>query len=150
MYHSVTFVTRGQWHPTRPYPTELSVNTWDNWHLIPTSRPVIAPPEVETNYAEIPIADGAVDLSDVLTGSPKYHYREGSIEFMAENGFRDWVELYSEIMDVLHGQYVRVILEDDPHYYYEGRVFIDSWRSDVHWSYVTIDYKLKPAKVFSG
>lgn len=152
MYHSVTFVTRGSWHPTRPFPNNTYVNTWDEWHLIPTARPVIAPPEAETSYEESAISDGVFDLTDILTDvlmlppKPKYGYREGSIKFRVENGFANWPDLYSDIADILHGQYVRIILEDDPLYYYEGRVFVDNWESDQHCSFVTIGYKLHPTK----
>lgn len=146
MYHSVTFVTRGPWHPTRPFFNESSVNSWDDWHLIPTSRPVIAPPEAETHYEDTPISDGVYDLTDVLTGAPKYRYREGNVRFMVENGYRNWVDLYSEIADLLHGQYVRVILEDDPLFFYEGRVFVDKWECERHCSYISIGYKFKPEK----
>lgn len=102
MYHSITFGTK---------------NTWDDWHLIPTSRPVFNPPSVKTNLIEIPGGDGALDLTTALAGRPLYKNRTGSIEFFVENDFRDWAVLYSEIMVYLHGQKMRAVLEDDPSYY---------------------------------
>lgn len=147
MYHSVTFITSGLWHPNRMYTCgEIRKNTWDDWHLIPTLRPIINPPSVKKEQTDVPIMDGVVDFSTEPSGSMSYGFRQGSIEFLAENGFRPWHELYSEIADYLHGQYARLILEDDPNYYYEGRLFVNEWRSDEHWSFVTIGYKLKPAK----
>ena len=144
MYHSVTFITNGLWHPTRPLNKTTRKNTWDDWHLIPTSRPVFNPPSVKTDYEDCSIYDGEFDYTESLTEKPTYYYREGSLEFMVENGHRQWFDLYSEIMDFLHGQYGRAILEDDPSYFYEGRFFVKEWRSEPHWSYITIDYKLKP------
>lgn len=131
MYHSITFGTK---------------NTWDDWHLIPTSRPVFNPPSVKTNLIEIPGGDGALDLTTALAGRPLYKNRTGSIEFYVDNDFRDWTVLYSEIMFYLHGQKMRAVLEDDPSYYYEGRFAINAWKSNKERSSLVIDYDVNPYK----
>lgn len=131
MYHSITLGDK---------------NTWDNWHLIPKSRPLFNPPSVKTNYIEIPGGDGSLDLTTALTGRPVYKNRTGSWEFYVENGFKDWAVLYSEIMTYLHGQKLKAILEDDPGYYYEGRFAVNAWKSDSNWSIITIDYEVAPHK----
>ena len=131
MYHSVTFGTK---------------NTWDDWHLIPTSRPLFNPPSVKTNLIEIPGGDGALDLTTALAGRPLYKNRTGSLEFYVDNDFRDWTVLYSEIMVYLHGQKMRAVLEDDPSYYYEGRFAINAWKSNKERSSLVIDYDVNPYK----
>lgn len=131
MYHSITFGTK---------------NTWDDWHLIPTSRPLFNPPSVKTNLIEIPGGDGALDLTTALAGRPLYKNRTGSIEFYVENDFRDWTILYSEIMLYLHGQKMRAVLEDDPSYYYEGRFAVNAWKSNKDRSSIVIDYDVNPYK----
>lgn len=131
MYHSITFGDK---------------NTWDDWFLIPSSRPVFNPPKVKTVYIDIPGADWHLDMSESLTGEVVYEGREGSIEFIVDNGHRTWSELYSDIMDYLHGQQMRAILEDDPSYYYEGRFAVNQWKSDPHNSKITIDYNVAPYK----
>ena len=55
MYHSITFGDK---------------NTFDDWHLIPTSRPVIAPPPFRSHTEDIPGGFGSLDLSEALTGYP--------------------------------------------------------------------------------
>ena len=132
MYHSITFGDR---------------NTWDDWHLIPQSRPLFNPPQVKTAYVEVPGGDGILDLTTALSGRPLYRNRSGSIEFIAENGFRDWAFLYSEIMAYLHGKRMRAVLEDDPGYYYEGRFTVNAWKSDPNYSVITIDYDVGPYKI---
>ena len=57
-----------------------------------------------------------------------------------------WHSVYSEIMDYLHGQSLRAILEDDPEYFYEGRFTVNSWKSPKEWSRITIDYSVGPYK----
>lgn len=131
MYHSITFGSK---------------NTWDDWHLIPKSRPVFNPPPVKTHFVEIPGGDGAIDLSTALAGRPLFGNRTGSFEFYAENGFKDWSALYSEIMVYLHGQKMRAVLEDDPAYFYEGRFTVNAWKSEQQRSTIVIDYNVNPYK----
>ena len=126
-----------------------SVNTWDDWHLIPTSRPVFQQGKVKTTYVDIPGADGQIDLTEALSGYPTYNNREGSLEFIVANGYRkNWATGFSQFANWLHGRRLRVILDDDPEYFYEGRLSLNEWKSnnDGTWSNVTIDYNLKPYK----
>ena len=141
MYHSITFGEK---------------NTWDDWHLIPTSRPVFNPPAQKVKTIDIPGGDGVIDLSQALTGYPIYQNRTGSFEFIVPNGFEPWnpgtIEkqpwhtTYSDIMDYLHGQKLRAVLEDDPEYFYEGRFTVNAWKSANDWSRITIDYDVGPYK----
>lgn len=131
MYHSIYFGEK---------------NTWDDWHLIPSSRPTFTPPPVNTSYVEIPGADGVLDFTETLLKRPTYGNREGSFEFIVANGYADWAELYSEIAMYLHGRKMNCYLEDDPNYYYSGRFAVNDWKSDPQWSVITIDYNVKPYK----
>ena len=126
-----------------------SINTWDDWHLIPTSRPVFQQGSTKTVYIDVPGADGHIDLTESLTGYPLYSNREGSLEFIVANGWRhSWAEGFSRFANWLHGKKLRVILDDDPEYFYEGRFQLNEWNSnnDGTWSNITIDYNLKPYK----
>lgn len=137
MYHSVTFGEK---------------NSWTDWHLVANSRPVISPPKVKTQYVDIPGADGSIDLTDSLAGRAAFEDREGSIEFLVLNDFNidnydyNWIEVYTSIMQYLHGKRMTMILEDDPQYYYEGRFSVNSWKSDRNNSTITIDYRVSPYK----
>ena len=125
-------------------------NTWVDWHLIPSSRPLFNPPPVKTAYVEIPGGDGILDLTTAMTGKPMYSNRTGSWEFYVENGFKDWTVLYSEIMMYLHGKEMRAVLDDDTAYYYEGRFTVNQWRSDPAQSLIVIDYNVKPYKQYAA
>lgn len=128
-------------------------NTWDDWHLVPTSRPKFAMPPVKTSYVDIPGGDGVIDLTTALTGRPTYGNRQGSFEFMVLNDSLDgevdygvWYERYSEIATYLHGKEFKAILDDDPVYFYEGRFSVNEWKSGAHWSTITINYNVGPYK----
>lgn len=137
MYHSITFGNK---------------NTWTDWHLVPSSRPVINPPKPKVQYVDIPGADGSIDLTESLAGRPVYSDREGSLDFIVLNDFNvdnyryNWIDVYTSIMRHLHGRRMKMILEDEPNYYYEGRFEVNSWKSDANNSTITIDYHLSPYK----
>lgn len=132
MYHSITFGDK---------------NTWDDWHLIPESRPLFLPPDTKTKFVDIPGADGHLDLTEALTGEPLYETRTGSITFYVMNGYWAWNEAYSTIMNYLHGQKMQAYLEDDPGFYYEGRFYINEWSSEKDYSKIVIDYNVSPYKI---
>lgn len=130
MYHSINFGNK---------------NTWDDWRLIPTSRPVFLPPDVKKVLVDLPGSDGVIDLTESLTGYVKYGNRKGSFEFRVHTK-RDWVDVYSTIMDYLHGQKMKIILDDDPGYYYLGRAYVNEWKSQKNNSVIVIDAEVEPYK----
>lgn len=131
MYHSITFGDK---------------NTWDDWHLVPSSRPLFNPPTVKTKFISIPGANGILDLTESLTKYPVYNNREGSIEFIVMNDYWEWHEAYSTIMNYLHGKTMKAVLEDDEEWYYIGRFSVNSWKSEKDYSRIVIDYSLRPYK----
>lgn len=166
MYHSLqikTFPGRGS--------GSLTFDTYKDFFLVPTSVPIINPPSVKTKSIEIPGANGVIDLTESLTSFPVYNDRTGSIEFAVLNNRKEWYNLYktihglndqhthdtekswavlySDIVNKLHGRKCQIILEDDPNWYYEGRIAINSWKSSNSggWPTVTLDYTLRPYKL---
>ena len=138
MYHSINF-----------FNTYSSKNTYDDWKLIPSKRPVITPPDVKTTYVDIPGSNGQLDLSEVVSKRPVYNQRKGSFTFKVLNdypGYKGWVDVYQTIMNYLHGKNMKMILEDDAKYYYEGRFTVKSWSSDKDYSSINIDYNVDPFK----
>jgi len=121
-------------------------DSWNDWHLIPTSRPFIAPPNVNTKYIDVPGRSGQLDFTEVLAGKPTYQDRIGSFEFIIAPGYSSWEQLYSEIMAYLHGKRMRMVLSDDPEYYYEGRFSVNALKSSKAYSTITIAYQVGPFK----
>lgn len=124
-------------------------NTYNEWDMIPTSRLHIKPPEVKTTYIDLPGADGGLDYTEILTGTPHYGYRKGSWEFFLIPG-ENWSEVYNSLVDYLHGRAHTVKLEDDPERTYTGRLQVSEWQSSANNSTITIDYILNPNTVESG
>lgn len=124
-------------------------NSWTDWHLVPSSRPVFAPPKLKTNYVDIPGMNGSLDLSEAVSGRPVYDNRQGSLDFYVDVQYKDkssWIELYSKIMDYLHGRRLEAYLDDEPYYRYVGRFEVDSWKSG-DGEAITINYDVYPYKM---
>lgn len=126
-------------------------NTWDDFHLVATNRPAVSSPGVRTMFVDIPGGNGSLDLTTSLTGDVLYKNREGSWEFTVVNSFfmisdESWELTYHRLLNYLHGQRMKIILEDDPAYYYWGRLTVDEWASDKDYSKITINYNMEPFK----
>ena len=139
MYFAITFTSIEDETKVR--------NTWDDWHLIPTSRPHVVPPEPKTNFVDVPGADGSLDYTEILSGI-KFNNREGNWEFIVENGHQEWHVLYKDILSFLHGRRFKITLESDPDYYYFGRMSLESWESSSsdRYSKVNFKYVIEPYK----
>lgn len=118
-------------------------NTYREWGLVPTSRPVVNPPEVKTTYVDLPASHGVLDYTTLLLSEAPYGQRKGSWEFVLRPGNR-WASVYASILNYLHGVRHTVILEDSPAFQYVGRLSVNTWKSDEKYSIITIDYNLDP------
>lgn len=130
-YHSVTFGTK---------------NSWDDWGWIPTSRPSIAPPELIEEDGGADTTDGMLDMTEIY-GAPMYSPAKGSMTFLITNpstgrySYYQWIKDRSAVMAYLHNRRRRMILDDDPNYYYEGR-FTVAFQPGKNYSQVTVSYVL--------
>ena len=147
MYHSIDFFY------IDPLTNEggSKVNTWDDWGLVGSSRPTIAPPKPVTNLVKIVGATGFVNVSETLTGYPTFESRTGSIEFIVLNDWnkpdaKRWIDVYNEVSAYLHGQELCCVLEDEPEYYYTGVFSVNEFKSGEYNSNIVIDYELQPYK----
>lgn len=128
----------------------VTFNTWLDYHMIPTSRPLVAMPEVKTNSIEVPFRDGEIELSTFVTNKklPNYSNRKGTWEFIIPPLLSQWPTDHQRVANNLHGLYKYVVLEDDPEYFYYGRVSISNWVNSADGSpnTVTLGYNLDPYK----
>lgn len=123
-------------------------HSWEDWGLVPTSVPIVAPPKPKTNTIDIPGMNGIVDLSEVPLGFPTYQNTTGSFEFQVAHDITGltWDQTYQQVMAHLHGQTMKVTLTDDHSYYREGRLSVNAFKSDKLASKITINYDFGPYK----
>lgn len=121
-------------------------HSYYHWGLMFKSRPVISPPIPKTKYVEVPGADGAIDMTDTLTGYTQYQNRLIKFEFILMAGREKWPAIYSDLLDTLHGRKFRITFDDDPDYYYTGRVTVDKWDAAKVTSIITMTAEVEPFK----
>lgn len=136
MYYAITFTNA----------SNVSKNTWTNWRLIPTSPPMVEPPEPYTNYAEIPgRVEGPIDLSEALSNGPSFKNSEGSWEFV-EAGTPSRTTLYQELKTFLHGKQMKIIFEEDPTHYYIGRISVTAPKTGKGPNMFGFKYTIRPVR----
>lgn len=121
-------------------------HSFNDWRLLLSERPNISPPEVKTDYIDIPGGDGSLDFTESLSGDVKYKTRLLECTFVTLKTRKKWTDLYSEIMDCLHGQKMKIILDEDPGFYYIGRVSVNEWKSSEKYSTIVVDAEVDPYK----
>lgn len=123
------------------------MDTWEDWHLIPCSRPDFADAEPRLVFIEIPGADGEIDASKALSGRVLFEMREGTFEFWVDNE-RDekWDQLYTKMKNYVQGRELKVIKTDDPLWYYIGYFWFSDPTQEDSIMKVTLNYKVKPYK----
>lgn len=122
-------------------------HSYNDLHLILTKKEVGSPAVKETKI-EIEGADSYLDLTDFF-GEPKYQNVNHKFDFSTIE--KNSLSLFSTIKNALHGKKVRIILDDDPAFYYVGRLSVSSFTSEKGIGSLTIEadcepYKYKAAK----
>ena len=132
------------------YQTEYGVlfgdkHSFRDFGLYPKSKMVVNPPEVREVYVEVAGADGDLDISEALTGRANYESREGKFEFTVIDREK-WDLVYENLMNTIHGRRMRIVLDEDPYYYYNGRVKVDSFKTNKHTATIVIEGYFDPYK----
>ncbi|MBO7451369.1 MAG: hypothetical protein J6U54_13475 [Clostridiales bacterium] len=136
-------------------------NTWDDYNLVPTEKIYFTMPQQKTNVVEIEGASGSLDFSTYASGYPVYSNRTGSIGFYMLDAIDaklysnsgsaypsnlTFYDIFSKIRSELDGVTAKLWLEDDPDWYYEGRINVDCAMGKPR-PKVAIGYDVKPYKL---
>lgn len=138
MYYSLTFGS--------------AKNTWDDWKLIPSSPPMVPPPEPIINLVDVPGRKaGPIDLSTYPFGHLTYKRITGSWTFLRDTTHKTMrTEMYEEIRRWLHGRFTTVRLEEDPNHYYQGRFLVSAPQNSAGPTQIVISYDLEPRRYNSN
>lgn len=119
-------------------------NSWTDFFLIRSSKTISAP---EPKYIKVEVegADGELDLTEYF-GDIKYKNRKLSFTFVAKVRETEFLNLFSSIQNALHGRNMKIVLEEDPDFYYFGRVTVNEWKSNKNIGEITIECDVEPYK----
>lgn len=87
----------------------------------------IPAPSLQSNFVKVVGRDGSVDLSSAL--GIHYDSRSWTLEFKHFDPTVNWHTLTSSVMNAIHGQRLNFEFDDDPNYYWTGRVTVASYVS---------------------
>lgn len=77
-------------------------------------------PKVQSKYLTIPFRTGDIDLTEYLTGSVEYSNRTVKIKLKYIGDY--FKDIYSDILNFIHGQQADIIFKSDEDYMYIGRL----------------------------
>lgn len=123
---------------------------FDNLHsykdfILVLSGKEIGAPAVKEQRLDIPGADGFLDLTDFF-GEPKYEDVKHKFEFTTIVPQNTFLTQYSMIKNAIHGKKMRIILDDDPLFYYVGRCFVSGFTSEKGIGTVDVECVCEPYK----
>lgn len=125
-------ITFGQYHSYRDFSLILGEKE-------------IAAPKVKTIKIEIEGADSALDLTEFF-GEPNFEDVTHKFQFSTIVPQSEFLTLYSTIKNAIHGKRLRVILDDDPDFFYIGRCFVSSFTSAKGVGTISIEADCEPWK----
>ena len=123
-------------------------HSYNDFQLILASK-TIGTPSPKTETIDIPGGDGVLDLTDFF-GETKYSNRNLSFEFSSMVNPSEFMSLFSTVQNALHGKKMNIILDDDPDWYYIGRISVSEWKADKNIGKLTIDCDCEPYKYQIG
>lgn len=88
----------------------------------------IPAPTPQTNFVQIIGRDGSVDLSEAI--GLHYDSRVWDLDFKCFDPTVNWHTLTSQVMNAIHGKRLNFEFDDDPNYFWTGRVSVSSYVSN--------------------
>lgn len=125
--------------------------TFGNYHSFRDFRLILSPnnaigtPTPKYELLDIPGGDGMLDFTEAF-GEVKYGNRPLSFEFSTMVPQSEFMSLFATVQNALHGQKMKIILDDDPDCYYIGRITVSEWKADRLIGSLTIDCDCEPFK----
>lgn len=120
-------------------------HSFRDFHLILKPKEM-ASPAVKVRKIEIEGADSSLDYTDFF-GEAKFEDFVQRFEFSTTVPQSEFLSLYSTIKNALHGKKMRIALDDDPLFYYLGRVTVLPFTTDKGIGLVSVECDCEPYKL---
>lgn len=102
-------------------------------------------PAVKKNQIDVAGADGVLDLTDFF-GEPKYENVTHKFDFSTLVPQTEFLSLFSAIKNAIHGKKVRIVLDDDPTFFYMGRCYVSPFTNEKGVGIVSVECDCEPYK----
>jgi len=121
-----------------------SLHSYRDFRLLLVKKEV-GSPTVKVKKIDVEGADGALDYTDFF-GEAKYEDVTHKFEFQTIVPQGEFLSLFSSIKNALHGKKMRIILDDDPLFYYIGRLHVSSFTNEKSIGVISIEAECEPYK----
>ena len=118
------------------------VHSFRDLHLI-QQKLVETPPAPKLNLINIPGTDGTKDLTEQPAGRVVYNDRKLTWTF-ALYPEDDWPAKKRQVSNALNGRRCRITLDENPDYYYDGRLTVRSYNLDKTLRQITVEATCAP------
>lgn len=105
----------------------------------------IGSPEVKKKLLDVEGADGTLDYTDFF-GEPKYTDVKHKFPFATIVPMNEFLSHYSIVKSALHGKKMPIILDDEPGFYYVGRIYVQPFTNEKNIGHITIEAECEPYK----
>ena len=121
-----------------------SLHSYRDLNLILASKE-IGSPAVKERKIDIEGGDGSLDLTDFF-GEAKYENVTHKFQFSTIVPKAQFLSAFTTVKNALHGKKMRIILDDDPLFYYLGRIHVSSFTSEKNVGSISIECDCEPFK----
>jgi phage-related protein len=121
-----------------------SLHSFDDLGLV-LGKKELGAPAVKDYKTDNPGADGSLDQTEFF-GEPKYENRTHRFDFSTLVPPEEFETAYSRVLNRLHGRKMRIILDDDPLYYYLGRCHVSPFTSEKQVGMINVECDCEPYK----
>lgn len=119
-------------------------HSYDDFSLVLTSKEIAAP-KTKTVKIDVEGADGSIDLTEFF-GEPKYEDCTHKFQFSTIVPQNQFLALFSTIKNAIHGKKLRIVLDDDPGFFYIGRCYVSSFTNDKNIGRISVECDCEPWK----
>jgi phage-related protein len=121
-----------------------SLHSYNDLKLILESKE-IGSPEAKVKKIDIEGADSSLDYTEFF-GEPKYEDVTHKFNFATIVPQAQFLSLFSTVKNALHGKKMRIILDDDPLFYYMGRIKVLPFTNEKNIGKISIECDCEPFK----
>ena len=118
--------------------------SYDDLHIIIGSKE-IGMPSVKTATIDVEGADGVIDQTEYFG---RVNYGNRTIKYECSLMVYPLLEYYTALADVLHGRRFKIVHDDDPDWFYVGRLALSEFREEKGVGKFTIEADCEPYKLY--
>ena len=113
--------------------------------LLILTKKEIGSPQIKTKIVNVDGAHSRIDYTEYF-GEVKYDNMKHRFDFKSIIPQTQFLAQFSETKDKLHGRMLKIVLDEEPDYFYMGRLSVSSFTNDRNIGIISIECDCEPWK----